>query len=215
MAGLPVVVLGGSGFVGRHVVNRLVADDRRVIVPTRRREAAKELLPLPTVDVVEADIRDPLALTRLATGAAAVINLVGILHEQDGQTFARAHVELAQKVIAACRAVGVRRLVHMSALNADSKGPSRYLRSKGEAAAAVSNSGLDWTIFEPSVIFGREDSFLNLFARLARAFPVLPLSGANVKFQPVYVGDVAHCFARALTLDATIGRRYCLCGPTV
>ncbi len=215
MAGLPVLVLGGSGFVGRHVVNRLVESDLRVVVPTRRRERAKELLPLPTVDVVEADVNDPVALTRLATDAAAVINLVGILHESDGQTFARAHVELAKTVIATCRAVGVRRLVHMSALNADPQGPSRYLRSKGEAAAAVIASGLDWTIFEPSVIFGREDSFLNLFARLARMFPVLPLAGADVKFQPVYVGDVAHCFARALALEAAIGRRYALCGPKV
>src|SRR5207237_3986318 len=120
-----------------------------------------------------------------------------------GQTFERVHVELARKVIDVCRALGVRRLVHMSALNADAHGPSRYLRSKGEAAAAVAASGLDWTIFEPSVIFGREDSFLNLFARLARAFPVLPLAGADVKFAPVYVGDVAQCFARALSLEAT------------
>jgi len=215
MAGLPVLVLGGSGFVGRHIVNRLVENDWRVLVPTRRRERAKELLLLPTVDVVEADIHDPVALTRLATDAAAVVNLVGILHESGGQTFARVHVELAKSVVAICRAVGVRRLVHMSALNADPQGPSRYLRSKGEAAAAVIASGLDWTIFEPSVIFGREDSFLNLFARLARMFPVLPLAGADVKFAPVYVGDVAHCFARALALEATIGRRYSLCGPAV
>jgi NADH dehydrogenase len=103
----------------------------------------------------------------------------------------------------------------MSALNADRNGPSRYLRSKGEAAAAVAASGLDWTIFEPSVIFGRDDSFLNLFARLARTFPVLPLAGADVKFQPVYVRDVAHCFARALVLEATISQRYALCGPKV
>jgi NADH dehydrogenase len=215
MAGLPVLVLGGSGFVGRYVVNRLVEDDWRVVVPSRRRERAKALLPLPTVDVVDADIHDPVALARLATDAAAVINLVGILHETDGQTFDRVHVELARKVVTACRAVGVRRLIHMSALNADPHGPSRYQRSKGEAAAIVVASGLDWTIFEPSVIFGREDSFLNLFATLARAFPVLPLAGADVKFQPVYVGDVAHCFARALALEATIGRRYPLCGPAV
>jgi NADH dehydrogenase len=215
MAGLPVVVLGGSGFVGRHVVNRLVDADRRVVVPTRRRERSKELLPLPTVDVVEADIHDPVVLARLATDAEAVVNLVGILHEKDGATFDRVHVELTRNVVAACKAVGVRRLVHMSALNADPGGPSRYLRSKGQAAAIVAASGLDWTIFEPSVIFGREDTFLNLFAQLARAFPVLPLAGADVKFQPVYVGDVAHCFVRALSLEATIERRYPLCGPKV
>jgi NADH dehydrogenase len=215
MAGLPVLVLGGSGFVGRHVVNRLVEAEWRVIVPTRRRERAKALFPLPTVEVIEADVNDATVLGRLATDAAAVVNLVGILHERDGETFDRAHVDLARSVIAVCKAIGVRRLVHMSARNADRNAPSRYLRSKGEAAEAVGASGLDWTMFEPSVIFGRGDSFLSLFARFARAFPVLPLAGAGVKFQPVYVGDVAHCFARALELDATIGRRYALCGPKV
>jgi NADH dehydrogenase len=215
MPGLPALVLGGSGFVGRHVVGRLVEADWRVVVPTRRREYAKALLPLPTVDVVEADVHDPVALARLCAESVAVVNLIGILHERDGEAFQRVHVDLARKVVDACRAVGVRRLVHMSALNADPKGPSRYLRSKGEAAAIVAGSQLQWTIFEPSVIFGRDDSFLNLFARLARAFPVLPLARADARFQPVYVADVAHAFARALALEATIGQRYRLCGPKV
>ncbi len=103
----------------------------------------------------------------------------------------------------------------MSALNADPAGPSRYLRSKGEGEAVVAASGLDWTIFEPSVIFGREDRFLNLFAKLLRFAPVMPLAGADVRFQPVYVGDVAECMARALPLDATLGRKYPLCGPQI
>jgi NADH dehydrogenase len=125
------------------------------------------------------------------------------------------HAELAAKVIAACRSAGVRRLLQMSSLNADPEGPSRYQRSKGEAEAAIAASGLDWTIFEPSVIFGREDRFLNLFASLVRVVPVMALARAHTRFQPVYVGDVAHCFAHALADDATVGQRYPLCGPDV
>ncbi len=211
----PVVVLGGSGFVGRHIVNRLADAGRRVVVPTRRRDNARHLFLLPTVDVVEADVHDPPTLDRLVAGAAAVINLVGILNETRAATFARAHVELTRRVIAACRAAGARRLLQMSALNADPAGPSRYQRSKGEAETAVSASGLDWTIFGPSVIFGREDSFLNLFAKLERLLPLIALASAQTKFQPVYVGDVAACFVRALELPSTIGQKYPLCGPEV
>jgi NADH dehydrogenase len=215
MAGEFVLVLGGSGFVGRHVVNRLVLAGHRVVVPTRRREDARHLILLPTVDVVEGDVHDPAALARLATGASAIVNLVGILNETDGQTFARVHVELARNVVAAARAAGVRRLLHMSALNADPAGPSAYLRSKGEAEAAIEASGLDWTIFRPSVIFGPEDRFLNLFAALMRRLPVMAIASAQTRFAPVSVGDVAHCVARAHDDDATIRQRYSLCGPEV
>jgi uncharacterized protein YbjT (DUF2867 family) len=215
MADRAVLVVGGSGFVGRHVVNRLAAAGRWVIVPTRRRDNAREIIPLPTVEVVETDIFRDRELARLAERASAVINLVGILNETGGQTFERAHVDLARIVVAACKASGVRRLLHMSALNADPGGPSRYLRSKGEAAAAVAESGLDWTIFEPSVIFGPEDRFLNMFASLLRLAPVFPLARADTRFQPIYVDDVADCMARALDVDATIGHRYALCGPRV
>jgi len=215
MANGSVVVLGGSGFVGRHVVNRMVEKGMRVVVPTRRRENARHLILLPTVDVLDADIHDPPTLARLAARASAVVNLVGILNESGRDTFARVHTELATKVIAACRGAGVRRLLQMSSLNADPQGPSRYQRSKGVAEAAVAASGLDWTIFEPSVIFGREDRFLNLFASLLRYLPVMALARARTRFQPVSVGDVAHCFAHALTDEATIGQRYPLCGPDV
>jgi len=214
MADQAILVVGGSGFVGRYVVNRLAAEGRRVVVPTRRRGSAQHLRVLPTVSVVEADVNRAPELVRLAQRAEAVINLVGILNETGGETFARAHVELSQNVIAACRSAGVARLVHMSALNADPAGPSRYLRSKGEAETAVAASGLDWTIFEPSVIFGREDRFLNLFAKLMRVLPVMALACADAKFQPVFAGDVAECVVRALSLPATSGRKYPLCGPT-
>ena len=210
-----LLVVGGAGFIGRHVINRFVAQGYRVLVPTRRRDRARHLFLLPTVDVIETDVGDPTVLARLATGVDAVVNLAGILHESRGQTFQRVHVDLAREVIEACRAGGVRRLLHMSALHADPDAPSRYLRSKAEGEAQVAASGLDWTIFQPSVIFGREDSFLNLFARLARHLPVLALAGAKAKFQPVYVGDVAECFLAALHHDETVNQRYPLCGPKV
>ena len=210
-----VLVLGGSGFVGRHVVNQLVREGKRVVVPTRRRENARHLILLPTVDVVNGNIHDPPTLARLVAGASAVVNLVGILNESRRDSFARVHVELAQKMIAACHAAGVRRLIQMSALNADTAGPSAYLRSKGEAESAIVSSGLDWTIFQPSVVFGREDRFLNLFATLLRHLPIMAIAAAQTRFQPVYVGDVAHCFARSLAEDATIGQRYPLCGPDI
>jgi uncharacterized protein YbjT (DUF2867 family) len=208
-----VLVVGGSGFVGRYVVHRLVNAGYRVVVPTRRRDNARHLFLLPTVQVVEADVGDAATLDRLVAGSAAVVNLVGILNEGGAETFARAHVDVPANIIAACRSAGVRRFLQMSALNADPAGPSRYQRSKGEAEAAIVASGLDWTIFQPSVIFGREDSFLNLFAKLVRVLPVMAIGGADVRFQPVFVADVADCFVRALTADATIGQKYPLCGP--
>jgi uncharacterized protein YbjT (DUF2867 family) len=215
MSDTATLVLGGSGFVGRHLVARLAAGGRRVIVPTRKRERAKHLILLPTVDVVEADVHDDAVLARLARRASVVVNLVGILHEPRRGEFERVHVELARKLVAACGAAGVSRLIHMSALNADPKGPSRYLRSKGEAEAIVAASGLAWTIFRPSVIFGREDSFLNLFATLERLVPVIPLACAGARFQPVFVGDVARAFDAVTDDDTAIQQRFSLCGPRI
>jgi uncharacterized protein YbjT (DUF2867 family) len=210
-----ILVLGGSGFVGRHLVNRLVVAGWQVVVPTRRRERAKHLILLPTVDVLEADVHDPVALARLVTGVDAAVNLVGILNESRRGDFERVHVELPRKLIAACSTARVSRLLHMSALHADPAGPSRYLRSKGEAETLVAQASLAWTIFRPSVIFGREDSFLNLFAKLERVLPVMALACAESRFQPVYVGDVGNAFVRALSDDRTHRQRYSLCGPEV
>jgi NADH dehydrogenase len=210
-----VCVIGGSGFVGRHIVHLLTARGARVRVPTRRRERAKELILLPTVEVVEANVHDPAALAELLSGMDAVINLVGILHETRGGDFQRVHAELPGKVVDAAKAAGVARLLHMSALHASADGPSRYLRTKGEAEQRVRESGLDWTLFRPSVIFGREDSFLNLFAGLLRALPVVALAKPNARFQPVFVEDVARAFVRSLDLPGTIGQSYDLCGPRV
>jgi NADH dehydrogenase len=211
-----VCVLGGSGFVGRHICHLLAAQGCRVRVPTRNRERAKQLILLPTVDVVTADVHDPAALARLVQGAEAVINLVGVLHDARGNAgFAGAHVELARKLVAACREAGVRRCVHMSALASAVDAPSAYLRSKGEAEAIVRDSGLDATIFRPSVIFGPDDSFLNLFAGLLRVMPVVMLGCPNARFQPVYVEDVAAAFVKALEEPGSIGKSYDLCGPRV
>ena len=172
-----MLVLGGSGFVGRHVVARLVADGLRVVVPTRRRENARHLILLPTVDVVEADVHD--AADARAARRRRRRRHQPRRHPERGAAATRSRARTSSSraaVVAACRAAGVRRLVQMSALNADPAGPARYQRSKGEAEAAVVASGLDWTIFQPSVIFGREDRFLNLFARLMRFLPVMALA---------------------------------------
>lgn len=210
-----VLVLGGTGFVGRRVVAKLCTAGHEIIVPTRRRDRGKPLMLLPTVEVVQQDPQDPRALDRLVRRVDAVVNLIGILHERGRDTFARVHVELARKLVAACRSAGVDRLVQMSALGAAPDAPSRYLRSKGEAQAIIEASGLAWTVMRPSVIFGRGDSFLAMFATLVRWLPVVPLAAPNARFQPVYVGDVAHCFAHALADARTIGERYELCGPKV
>ena len=210
-----VLVLGGSGFVGRHVCHQLVARGLRVTVPTRDRERAKDtLITLPTADVVDADIHDEDTLRRLVRGSGAVVNLVGVLQGGRGKrSFDEAHVGLARKVIGACRSEGVKRLLHMSALNADPKGPSDYLRSKGEAERLVRESDLDWTVFKPSVIFGRDDRFLNLFATLQRMLPVLLLASPDARFQPVYVEDVATVIVESMTNLDSHRRAYELVGP--
>ena len=204
-----VCIIGGSGFVGKHIANLLTTQEISLRIPTRHRERAKELLILPTVDVVEANVHNDAALDRLLTGMDAVINLVGILHGD----FRSAHVELPRKIVAACNRNGIARLLHMSALNAGVDRPSAYLRSKGEGERIVMASGLITTIFRPSVIFGPGDSSLNLFAKLARWLLVLPLASPDAKFQPVFVENVAHAFAASLTAPNTFGQSYDLCGP--
>jgi NADH dehydrogenase len=220
-----ILVVGGSGFVGRHLVAALGARGARVTVPTRRRERAKHLITLPTVEVVEADVNAPGELERLAQGRDALVNLAGVLHSRRGRRdergpndygpdFAHVHVELAQAAVNACRAAGVPRLLHMSALGADPQAPSEYLRSKGIGERAVlAAEDLAVTVFRPSVIFGPEDEFLNLFARLARFLPVLALACPEARFQPVYVGDVARAFVAALEARESFGERYDLGGP--
>ncbi len=215
MAIKSVCVLGGTGFVGRHIVRLLCAQGVAVRVPTRSAVKVRQALAALPVEAVSADVHDVAQLTKLFEGVDAAINLVGILHEQGGQTFQRVHVELPRKVIEAARMAGVGRLLHMSALNAAPDGPSAYLRSKGEAEMLVQTGGLQATLFRPSVIFGAGDSFLNMFAKLAKWMPVLPLACADAKFQPVWVENVAQVFVRSLNDAASIGQHYDLCGPQV
>jgi uncharacterized protein YbjT (DUF2867 family) len=215
-----VCLLGGSGFIGRHIAEDLSDAGIEVVVPTRRRERAKFLLVLPTADVVEADIHDDAALKRLVTGCDAVINLVGILYEKRDSDFERVHVELPRRVAKACAEAGIARLVHMSALNADPNAPSDYLKSKARGEAEVwevakAAPGLKVTMFRPSVVFGHGDRFLNLFAQLVKRFWIIPLGSPNAKFQPIHVDDVARAMVASLERPEAFGATYSLCGPRV
>ncbi|WP_116139714.1 complex I NDUFA9 subunit family protein [Trinickia diaoshuihuensis] len=212
-----IALIGGSGFIGTHLSNALVAAGKNVRIATRRRSHAAHLTLLP-LDVIELDVFDAVELARFVEGVDAVINLAGTLHggrgDPYGAEFAKLHVELPSKIVAACEGKGVHRFIHLSALNADSNGPSMYLRSKGDGEkAALAGAQLATTVFRPSVVFGPEDRFLNTFAALARVFPVLPLAKPDAKFQPVYIGDVVKAILATLDLDAAHGRTYELGGP--
>ena len=214
---------------------KLVREGWHVTVPTRRRANASHLLPLPLVTVLELNIHDEAALTRAVAGHNAVVNLVAILHGSP-QDFKKAHVSLPQKLARACIAGGVTQLVHVSALGADAlqpeSAPSHYLRSKGQGEAilmqaamgagadAAAQAGFDLSILRPSVIFGADDKFINLFAKLQKVFPVMPLAGANARFQPVWVEDVAQAVVRSLKpvrIESPVNapRVLELCGPDV
>jgi uncharacterized protein YbjT (DUF2867 family) len=212
-----VCIVGGSGYVGRSVAKHLQQGGRRVRVLTRSRPRAMELTVLPTVELMVGNPHAPADLERAFEGMDAVVNLVGILHEGKGQGFQACHVELPRQVARAARRMGVRRLLHMSALGADPQGPSKYQRSKGEGEAALRAEAGDMplTIFRPSVIFGERDDFLNMFATFLRLAPVFPLARADARFKPIWVEDVARCFAVALEEPRTFGQAYELCGPTV
>lgn len=210
---MKILVLGGSGFVGGYLARRLSRDGHRLTVVTRHAPAARHLRIVPGLRVVQADPLDRDALARTAVDHEAAINLVGILNERgrDGSGFRRAHVELVETLVAVCRETGIPRLLQMSALNAGT-GESLYLKTRGEGEERVRGSGLDWTIFRPSTIFGPDDSFINRFATLLRLSPVLPLARPGAKFAPAYVGDVAEAFVRALEDPETAGGVYELCG---
>ena len=219
MQHIQICMLGGTGFVGSHIAARLAAAGHNVKILTRRREKHRELLVVPGITLIEADIFDRGQLLKHFAHCQAVINLVGILNEKGhrGDGFHHVHVELSKLVLDACLNNRVKRLLHMSALNADASGaPSFYLRSKGEAENAVLTYNSDRiavTSFRPSVIFGENDSFFNRFAGLLKLTPVLPLACPEARFAPVYVGDVAARFVSALDDPSTYGKRYDLCGP--
>lgn len=211
-----IVILGGTGFVGRHLVQRLHEDSGlRITVLSRNRELLRDLAVLPRVQLLNCNVYAVDELAQRLQGASAAINLIGVLQSDGfgGAGFYRAHVALTETLIAACRKAGVRRLLQMSSLRAG-EGESHYLKSRGQAEALVKNSGLDWTLFQPSVIFGRGDGLFCRFAPLLRLAPVLPLARAGARFQPVYVKDVAEAMARALDRADSIGKTYPLVGPS-
>jgi uncharacterized protein YbjT (DUF2867 family) len=211
-----VLLLGGTGFVGRSVCERLVERDTsmRLTVATRRLAHAKSVQFLPTVDPVECDVHDDGQLARLVAGHDAVVNLIAILHGS-ASDFERVHVQLARRLAAACSSTGVTRLVHVSALGVSADAPSNYLRSKAEAERILRATQLELSVLRPSVIFGAGDNFLNLFAALQSVFPVMPLTGVEARFQPVWVEDVSEALLRCLERTDSIGQTYECAGPQV
>ena len=211
------VVLGGSGFVGSAIVAKLVSAGYQVTVLTRRLDHAKHLSLLPGVTLKVCNVFDAQALRTALHGADAVINLLGILHQSAKASFTQVHEHLPMQLAKLCQDLGIKRLLHMSSLCAATDAPSLYLRSKGEAEVALAGyaPGLAITVFRPSIIFGRADQFINLFAGLIKHLPLVVLVKPNAKFQPVWVEDVASCFVASLNEPASFGLSYDLVGPKV
>jgi len=209
-----ILVLGGTGFVGRHVCEQLARLGWQITVPTRRALHAASVQSLPGLTVIEASVHKPADFARLMPGHDAVVNLVAVLHGNE-ERFEQVHVDLPGKVAQAMRTAGVQRLVHVSALGADPQGPSMYQRSKARGETVLHNAGLEVTVLRPSVIFGAEDKFLNLFADLQAIVPFMPLAGSSTRFAPVWVADVAQAVVSCLQKPDTIGQTYELCGPDV
>lgn len=210
-----ICVLGGSGFIGQHLVYQLDAAGYRVKVPTRRRDYARHLFLLPNVQVVECDIMNDKALREVLKGCDVVINLVGILHQSRRATFEQIHGDLPRRVASLCKELGISRLIQMSALHASSAAPSMYLRSKAIGEAAIKSSSLDWTIFRPSVVFGEGDNFLNLFAKLVKLSPIIPVAVPDARFQPIWVEDLTRAITASIDNPQTVHQCYEFCGPTV
>lgn len=212
-----IILLGATGFVGHHLLPSLSAAGHACVVLSRYSPGCRELNVIPGVAVRQSDVYDEDQLNQHFAGADAVINMVGILNEsgRKGKGFERAHVELAEKIISACRNNGVRRLLQVSALNAG-KGSSYYLASKGRAEELIrAADDLDSTIVQPSVIFGDGDAFFNRFASLLRMAPVLPLACPDSKLQPVWVGDLSAAITLAMDDPETFGQTLVMVGPGV
>ena len=214
-----VTLLGGSGFVGSQLTYRLAETFDEVVVLTRRASRTRKLRTLINVKAVEVNVHDAEALTAALAGTDVVINLVGILNEggnKDESSFRNAHLGLTEKVLAACEANDVKRYLHMSALKADKdEGSSEYLRTKGMSEELVKSksSTLNWTLFQPSIIFGEHDAFFNRFAGLLRVMPVFPLAVPEAQMAPVFVGDVCDVMIGSIDDHSAIGRTIELCGP--
>lgn len=213
-----ILVLGGTGFVGRSVCEKLVERSGgaggSIVVPTRHIAHARDLQMLPTLQPVQADVHDDAQLAQMVAGRDAVINLVAVL-QGDERRFRHVHVDLPSRLARACQAAGVKRLAHVSALGVGVNAPSHYLRSKAAGEAALAAAGLELTVLRPSVIFGAHDKLLNMFAALQGLAPFVPLAGADSRYQPVWVDDVAAAIVRCLDDPATIGKTYECTGPDV
>lgn len=213
-----VTVFGGSGFVGRYVVQALARAGCRIKVAVRRPDLAVDLQPLGQVGQIvpiQANVRNEASVRRAVEGSHAVVNLVGILQPSGKQKFRAVHVEGAERIAKAAHDLGVRALVHVSAIGGDRNGSAQYARTKGEGEARVFGAYHRAVILRPSVIFGPEDQFFNRFAALMRLLPIVPLIGGRTKFQPVYVGDVAQAIVASLSGEATEGAVYELGGPRI
>lgn len=212
-SGQLITLFGGGGFIGRYVAQQLLASGARVRIAQRRPKAAAFLKPLGNLGQTQfaaVDIRDGAAVARAVAGSDAVVNLVGAFSNMD----AVQHVGAAN-IAAACAGAGIDRLVHISAIGADSESPAVYGRSKGEGEAAVRAAVPSATILRPSTVFGREDQFINRFAALIRMAPVMPIVAPATRFQPVYVGDVAAAVTAALAAPDSAGKTFELGGPQI
>ncbi|KQV91545.1 complex I NDUFA9 subunit family protein [Rhizobacter sp. Root1221] len=211
-----ILVLGGTGFIGQSLCEQLVTRfggaGPRIEVPTRQIQRGRRVQYLPTVDVIAADVNRDEDLRRVVAGSDVVVNLIARLHGSQAE-FDRTHVDLPRRLAQACRANGVRRVVHVSALGAAAGAPSMYQRTKAGGEAVLATSGLDVTVLRPAVVFGPLDHFMNLFARLQAVLPVMPLAGASCRLQPVWVTDVADALVAAIERRDTIGQVYELAGP--
>lgn len=212
-----VSILGGSGFVGSAVVAKLQEEGYRVNVLTRRAYRAKHLILLPDVKLVECDVFDEASLTKALYGTDIVINLIGILHPSRQHSFEQVHTKLPAMLGWICQNLGISRFIQMSSLGASVDAPSEYLRSKGAGEVALKEyqPALNISIFKPSIIFGRDDNFINLFATLIKFMPAILLVKPDAKFQPIWVEDVAHSIVSSVENTATYGQTYELAGPKV
>ena len=215
MGSAKITVLGGTGFVGRRLLARLVRDGHRVVALTRNRDRHKALLVLPGLELIDADVHDARVLGEAVRGSRAVVNLIGILNERRGASFQRVHVELARKLALACRSGGVERLVHVSALGAGEHAPSRYLRSKGAAERALmeDSGGVPAAILKPSLVIGAGGGVVATFGALLALFPFLPLARAGSRFAPVLLDDVVAAIVTSLESNAPGTASFELCGP--
>ena len=216
-----ITILGGTGFVGLSLVNCLAKTENNVTIITRNREKNKKILVYPKVRLIEADVHNPEELIDCTKNTDVLINLIGILNEKghNGKGFRKAHSDFARIILNVCKTNDIKRILHVSALNADSKGPSHYLRTKGEADSYLMTYGKRFaniTIFRPSVIFGKKDSFIFRFSNLLNFVPFLfPLACYDSKFAPIFVDELSNFIIDSISNTKSFNKKYNLCGPKI